>query len=479
MVEEKYVSKEVNQPLKKYFKFGTSGIRAKMGDGLCELDKTAVQLITQALIDTISPSIRPYVSFVVGYDSRNYSKQFADEVVKVALGNEIGCITWDECVPSPLVAFTTKASNSLYGIMITASHNTKEYNGIKIYKSDGSLIDKKTEEKIEHNLLLDFGVKYDLYYSSDDYVNLGNIYYDEYINEVLKQSVIRTFDSNIMVAYTPLHGTGKKAVLDVLRKSGCRNVQLIEEQSEPDGDFPTVEYPDPSNRNTIETVIKLAKHLDPDIVLMTDPDADRCGVIENINGDYKPLTGNEIGVLLLDFICRNNKDKKKNTFIKTHVTTNLAKRVAQSYYINTTETNIGFKNIAENINDNFLFAFEESCGYLKGDYIKDKDGILACMLVYEMKAYWKRKGKTLHDVLRDIGNKNGFFVNVCYSIEKDMSVQEVVDSISEFLQADSVTEMIGENNCYKIYNYVAGCVVTVRKSGTENKIKVYIENFAA
>lgn len=492
--------KEIEERFYKSLEFGTGGLRGILGIGTNRMNVYTVRQATQGVADYINgENGGKEKGYVIAYDTRHFSDVFAKEAAKVLCGNGIKTYLFNRPVPTPELSFAIRELNAFGGIVITASHNPKEYNGYKVYDDTGCQITIEAADKIYsfiQNTDVFTGVKSgneDLIITVDNSVeeNYINAIYDCKINDVSKIA------DNFKVVYTPLHGTGKIPVEKILKKSGI-NFLEVEEQCIPDGDFPTVKSPNPENKEALEMGINLAKQNSCELVIGTDPDADRVGVaIRTKSGEYAPLSGNQIGILLLNYILEHKELPENPIVVKTIVTTYLANKMAKAHNVDVVDVLTGFKFIGEQIrnfelsgNKTYLFGFEESCGYLVGTYSRDKDSVGAVMLISEMAVFYNSKGLTLFDVLNGIYEKYGWYEEKLQSVtmpgkdgaEKIQAVvQDIRTNCREFLEGEKVSEFIDyqndetglpKSNVIKI-TLENGSSFVIRPSGTEPKVKVY------
>ncbi|MBU5676676.1 phospho-sugar mutase [Alkaliphilus sp. MSJ-5] len=518
--------KEIEDRFFKELEFGTAGLRGVIGAGTNRINKYTVRKVTQGLADYIKTTGESGKSrgVVIAYDSRRMSMEFAEETALVLAGNGIKSYLFKDLRPTPQLSFAIRYLNCISGIVITASHNPKEYNGYKVYWEDGAQIAAKEAEGIIDSIacVKDFG--------SIKMLEKGEakgkgllVYLDEiidtaYIEEVKKQSLRRDIVKNISddfkVVFTPLHGTGNIPVRRVLNEIGFKNVLVVPEQELPDSEFSTVDYPNPEDSKAFRLAIDLAKKEDASLIIGTDPDCDRIGaVVKDKNGEYAILTGNQIGVLLVNYILEalkeDDKLPSKGVIVKTIVTSEMGANIAKEYGIETINTLTGFKYIGEKINQFeragekvFLFGYEESYGYLAGTHARDKDAVVASMLICEMAAYYYSNGKNLYDVLVDLYNKYGYYLEDLKSITLEgKDGLEKINNIMRFFRYNSLNN-IGDkrilyiddyelqrrtylddyNNSEQITLPKANVIkfildneswICVRPSGTEPKLKIY------
>lgn len=483
--------------------FGTGGLRGIMGIGTNRMNTYTVRQATQGLANEIAEQGMEDKGVVIAYDSRNNSRQFAYECARVLCANNIKTYLFDDLRPTPELSFAVRFLSCARGIVITASHNPKEYNGYKVYGEDGGQIPPAVAETIikyikETDIFDDVKVC-----ENPDYIEIGKEVDEAYINAVIAESMGISVPNDFKVVYTPLHGSGNKLVRTVLDRIGVKNVFVVPEQEQPDGNFPTVKSPNPENIEAFDIAVEYAKKTNADLVFGTDPDSDRIGVVvKTKDGVFKALNGNQTGMLLCEFLLRKLKEKNeltdKHTVIKTIVTTDIVNKIASDYGAEVIDVLTGFKFIGEKIhefeqqgNREFMFGMEESYGYLKGTYARDKDAVVAAMLICEMTADYKSAGKTLYDGLMDIYEKYGYTQNGLISFTlKDIDGAKRIKAIMEQLRCDAPDEIAGYKVKEKIdyLNEATGMPKSnvlkfildkgwfaVRPSGTEPKIKFYYE----
>lgn len=489
--------------------FGTGGLRGIIGAGTNRINIYTIAKASQGLANYLNNHFNnPSVS--IGYDSRIKSDIFARVASEVFIANSIKVYIYKELMPVPCLSYATRHYNCSAGIMITASHNPSKYNGYKVYGNDGCQITTESANEILNEIekldifndvkSLDFneGLNSKLI----EYINDDT--YTFYIEDVKKESVLYDDEINLDLAivYSPLNGTGLKPIKRVLEESGFTNITVVKEQEQPDGNFPTCPYPNPEIREAMELGLEYCKKTGADLLLATDPDCDRCGIAVKDNNDYRLLTGNEVGLLLLDYICsqriKHNKMPNNPVFVKTIVTMDLAEKIANHYNVETINVLTGFKFIGEVIGNlekegrekDFICGFEESYGYLTGTYVRDKDGVNAALMICEMFAYYKTRGLSLIDKLNEIYNIYGYCMNTLHSYEFEGSagLQKMKEIMQEFRKG---TNEIANKKVIKALDYSKGlgglpksdvikyilendCSVVIRPSGTEPKIKTYI-----
>lgn len=522
----RYSRAEIYERFYRELEFGTGGLRSIIGAGENRMNIYTVRRATQGLADYLKDRYDS-AAVAISYDSRIKSDLFAAEAARVLAANGIKAHIFTEINPTPVLSFAVRRLDCQAGIMITASHNPSEYNGYKCYGPDGcQMTDNDASEVTGYIRKVDIfgGVKvmdYDAAVKSGLILKISDSLVYEFLSNVEKQQVNPGIlkKSPIKVVYTPLNGTGNKPVREILRRIGVEEVSVVPEQELPDGNFPTAPYPNPETREAFECAMRLAKEKKPDILLATDPDCDRLGVAAAVGGDYRLLTGNEVGCLLLDYIlsCRKKADTlpKNPVVIKTIVTSELANRIAEKYGCEIRDVLTGFKYIGEQITllekqgraSDFVFAFEESYGYLAGDHVRDKDGVVASMLVCEMTAYYKSQGKTLFDVLDGLYREHGFYrhtlINAAFEGAQGMETMKQImaglrdsrpkevaglkvlryldylESKEIDLQTGEISEIHLPKSNVLSFRLEGNAGFIVRPSGTEPKIKAYITSTGA
>ena len=485
--------------------FGTGGLRGTIGAGINRMNVYVVAKASQGLSNYLrSTTTAP--SIVIGYDSRIKSDVFAQTAAGVFAANGIQVWIWPQLLPVPTVSFATRELGASAGVMITASHNPSKYNGYKVYGADGCQITTEAAKAIlaEINALDIFTDVKSIEF--EEGVQAGRIKYIEdsvltsFIEAVKDQSVLYgdEIDRDVAIVYSPFNGTGLVPVTRVLEETGFTNITVVEEQRLPDGNFPTCKYPNPEIREAMELGLEYCKRTGADLLLATDPDCDRCGIAVKDGEEYKLLTGNEVGLLLLDFICsqriKHGTMPAHPLFVKTIVTMDLAEKIAEHYGVKTVNVLTGFKFIGEVIGrledkSNYICGFEESYGYLTGSYVRDKDAVNAAFMICEMFAYYRTRGVSLLEKLNELYTTYGYCLNTLHSYEFPGSAgMEKMQSIMAELRKG--LNSIADQKVVKIEDYKAGLnglpisdvlkvytesgSVVIRPSGTEPKLKVYI-----
>lgn len=517
---------EIKERFYKNLEFGTAGLRGIIAAGTNCMNIYTVRKATQGLCEDIlnEGGDAPKRGVVISYDCRHMSHEFALESAKVIAANGIKAYIFDELRPTPELSFAVRHLNCARGIMITASHNPKQYNGYKAYGEDGGQLPPESADyvvSIMNKIDIFTGVKVmdaDEAKSAGLIEVIGSEVDDAYLKKVYEQSIdedtIHSLGKDFSVIYSPFHGTGNKPVRRILDMIGCQNVRVVKEQELPDPDFSTVKSPNPEDKEGFYIAIDMAKKEPADIIFATDPDGDRLGVIiKDSKGEYMTLNGNQIGVLLYEFIVRNKKLKgvlpNNGAVIKTIVTTSMIYPIAEAYSQKVYDVLTGFKFIGEKIkqfetgelDNTYVFGFEESYGYLSGTYCRDKDAVVAAMLVTEMAADYKKQGMTLWDGLTALYKKYGCFMERLKTLTfTGIDGADKIKSIMEKFRSNPPKEFAGMK-VHKLWDVLAGtktdidtgrseplglpksnvlrfelennCWFALRPSGTEPKIKFY------
>ncbi len=511
----------INDRFYKDLAFGTGGLRGVIGAGTNRMNVYTVGRATQGLAEYVN-SVTKNGSVAIAYDSRIKSDVFAKHSAAILAANGIKVYIYKELMPTPMLSFAVRHFKCDAGIVITASHNPAIYNGYKAYGPDGSQLNLEASEyvlSIMNKVDIFSGVKtvdFDTALKNGQIEYIGDDVIESYLENVKAQQVNPDIcsGSDIKIVYTPLHGAGNKPVRAILKKIGLDNVTVVSEQELPDGNFPTAPYPNPELRQPFECALKLAEKLSPDLLLATDPDCDRVGIAVKSEGEYHLLTGNQVGALLLNYILSQKTEKgtlpKDPIAVKTIVTTELCQKIADKYACQLINVLTGFKFIGEQIGileeknemERYVFGFEESYGYLAGGYVRDKDAVVASMLICEMVCYYKSKGKNLIEVLNSLYEEFGYFINsqVSFTFEGQSGMQKMADMMKSLcsnppkqIASSSVAEIAdyiasvktncqtGEKSVIDLpksdvlgYSLANGCSVIIRPSGTEPKIKVYV-----
>lgn len=495
---------EIDNRFYKDLEFGTGGLRGILGAGTNYLNIYTIRKATKGLADYIN-SIGGK-SVVICCDSRNNSRLFSENAAMVFAANGIKAYLCRELMPTPFASFAVRKLRADAGVMVTASHNPAQYNGYKVYGADGCQITDEFAEKVMQNIVhVDgFGVgvqdlQQALECGSVEYI--GEDVIDDYIKNVTAQSINDC--GGISVTYTPLNGSGYKIIPRVLKMRGVEKLFGVDEQSFPDGNFPTCTYPNPEKEQALALGMEYAKRQGSDVLIATDPDADRVGIAIRQDGRYELMSGNEVGVLLTDYLMgnmlKNGTLPANPVIIKTIVTTYLADRVAADYGAQVINVLTGFKYIGEQIGllekagraDSFVFAFEESYGYLAGSYVRDKDAVVACMLICEMVAYYKKQGKTLIDRMQELYQKYGKYAHKLVTREYpgasgSKKMQDLLTKLRNCAISDIGGLKVLQKTDYKLeetglpksdviaYDLQDGARFVLRPSGTEPLIKFYL-----
>lgn len=505
---------EIEDRFYRDLEFGTGGMRGKIGAGTNRINLVTVSKATQGIANYLNEKYKgERISAAVAYDSRNMSKEFAEKTACVFAANNIKVYIFDSLRPTPELSYAVRYFNCKAGVVITASHNPPEYNGYKVYDEFGGqvvqdadkIIEKINEVKLEH-------IKSEEFIGNTKIQIVGNDVDTSYINDIKKLSLRNDVYKNIKIIYTPLHGTGNIPVRRVLDEMGYKNVFVVEEQEKPDSQFSTVSSPNPEELSSFEIAIKKAKEMGGEIIIGTDPDCDRVGAIVKHKGEFIPLNGNQTGALLLNYLLASLDEQGKipdsPAVVKTVVTSEIANCIADKYNVTTFDTLTGFKYIAELMQKfeetkeyNFLFGYEESFGYLAGTFVRDKDAVIASMLICEMAAYYKKQGKTLIDVLNEIYDEHGYYIEETVSLNfSGVTGQSKMKAIMEHFRENKLSSLAGKKIPtiidYKLsislnlikgtaerinypksdvlkFSFEDGSWLVLRPSGTEPKLKVY------
>lgn len=525
--ELKNIAEEENEIKERFYmdlEFGTAGLRGIIGAGTNRMNIYVVRRATQGLANYIAKVGKQSQGVAIAYDSRHMSPEFAQEAAFCLAANGIKAYIFESLRPTPELSFAVRHLGCVAGINITASHNPPEYNGYKVYWEDGAQITPPHDTGImgEVKAISDWNTVKTMDKAQAEKAGLYEVigqkiddaYMEELKKQVIHQDAIEAEGKNLKIVYTPLHGTGNIPARRILKELGFENVYVVKEQELPDGAFPTVSYPNPEAAEAFELGLKLAKEVDADLVLATDPDADRLGVrVKDKNGEYHDLTGNMSGCLLANYEIGqrravNGSLPEDGALIKTIVTSNLADAIAKGYGVDLIEVLTGFKFIGQQIlgfensgKGTYLFGFEESYGCLIGTYARDKDAIVATMALCEAAAYYKTQGKTLWDAMIEMYDQYGYYKDDIKSItlkgiEGLQKIQEIMDTLrknppAEFAghkvvsardyKKDTITDLAtGEvkptglpNSNVLYYDLTDDAWVCVRPSGTEPKVKFY------
>ena len=501
--------------------FGTAGLRGVLGAGTNRMNIYTVRRATQGLAEYLNSAYKdPKVA--ISYDSRIKSDVFAKEAARVLAANDIHVHLYKELRPVPCLSFATRELGCNAGIMVTASHNPAKYNGYKVYGPDGCQMTNDAADAVlerinKLDLFTDIRlVDFDAAVEAGNVEFIGDDLLERYLDCVQQQSIHPELipDAGLRVVYTPLTGAGNKPVRKILDRIGVKDVHVVKEQELPNGEFPTCPFPNPEIKEALTLGLRDCAEYKPDLLLATDPDADRMGIaVPGDDGEYVLITGNEVGALLLEYICRERKAMgtmpKDPIAVKTIVSTRLADRIAEDYGVQLINVLTGFKFIGEQIglletkgeSERFLFGFEESYGYLSGTYVRDKDAVVASMLICEAAAFYKAKGIRMIDAFRNLYKKYGYYYNCIgnFGFEGAAGMEKMAEimartrgnapkeigglKVLEFsdykvsktidLVSGKETEITLPKSDVLVFGLEGGASVIIRPSGTEPKIKVY------
>ena len=493
--------------------FGTGGLRGVMEVGTNRMNRFVIRRATQGLANYLNKK-KKNASVAIAYDSRNHSDEFAKETAATLASNGIKVYLFKELMPTPALSFATRYFKCDAGVVVTASHNPKIYNGYKVYGPDGcQCTDALANAILEEILAIKvFDAKvgnYDALVKSKDIILIGEDCFDAYMNSTMKQSIYQE-ERTLNVIYTPLNGAGRRCVTTILKKDGFNNVKLVKEQEMPNGNFPTCPYPNPEIHEALKLGIDNLIKENADILVATDPDSDRCGVVVNNNGEPKILTGNEVGLLLFDATYNAKKEQGKlpnnPVLVKTIVSSDMAALMAKAYNVRVIDVLTGFKYIGEqilfleekNAQNDYLFGFEESCGYLTNTDVRDKDAVNAVMLVCEVANHYKKQGKNLVNRLEELYQTYGDFKTFLATYEfPGVEGMQKREQLMKMFRSEEVKSKI--KGIDHIGDYQEGYIhysdkkeptnlpksdvvkfflndhstITIRPSGTEPKLKVY------
>ncbi len=523
LIEIENNDKEIEDRFHKSLDFGTAGLRGILGAGTNRMNIYTVGQATQGLAEYIKKNGETQKGVVIAYDSRNFSPEFALVAAKVLCANNIKTYLFDSLRPTPELSFSVRHLGCTAGIVITASHNPAKYNGYKVYGEDGAQMaidaaNAVTEEIRNIDMLRGVSTM-----DADEAVKKGLLTYigedvdREYLNCVFSRRVnpnaIKDVADDFSVVYTPFHGSGNLLVRRILDMCGLKNLIIVKEQEMPDGDFPTVKSPNPEDKEGFNIAIELAKKNDTDLIIGTDPDSDRVGiVVRNSEGEYVTFNGNQVGALLTDYILSQHKEEgtmpPNPVVIKSVVSTEMIRPIAAFYGVEMVEVLTGFKFIGEKIKEyekdnshSYVFGFEESYGYLSGTYARDKDAVVASMLIVEMAAWYKKQNMTLFDAMGKLYEKYGYFIergisiveegvegpqriaaminNIRNNCPKELGGLKV-DAVRDYTTAtinyaDGTKAAINQPKNNMLYLELADKSgwIAVRPSGTEPKLKLY------
>lgn len=491
--------------------FGTAGLRGVLGAGTNRMNIYTVGQATQGIANYIigKAADEELDTVAICYDSRINSELFAHTAASVLAANGITSFVYPRLEPTPALSFATRYLGCAMGINVTASHNPSQYNGYKAYGPDGCQIASDMADAITQ-CIADVDIFADVKTMPFEQAQeqglikmIGEDVLDAYLDSVYEQHIPQSNDDPLRVVYTPLNGTGLECVTRILERIGVNDIHVVEEQAQPDGNFPTCPYPNPENRDALERGIALCEEVHPDLLLATDPDADRVGIAVKHGEEYKLLSGNEVGVLLLDFICRSRiaagTMPKNPVAVTTIVSSSMVDPIAQHYGVEVRRVLTGFKYIGgviaelenDNRSDDFIFGFEESYGYLAGTHARDKDAIVASMLICQMARYYRGLGKNLYEAMQDLYDEYGFYHNrtLSFTFEGADGARQMTElmqdlrmhpmpSIANLYVHQYIDYKLGVNGLPSAdviqFDMDDGNKVIVRPSGTEPKVKVYV-----
>ncbi|GIN23168.1 phospho-sugar mutase [Siminovitchia fordii] len=496
----------------KNMEFGTAGIRGRMGPGINRMNIYTVRKATAGLAKYMMEQGHDAIKrgVVIAHDCRHLSQEFAMESAKILGMYGIRSFLFKDLRPTPVLSFAVRYLSAYSGIMITASHNPPDYNGLKVYGPDGAQLPPKTADRIadiiqtvEFECLLEPPHEKEL--QQQGFITyIGKQIDNAYLDSLTAIRLNKKVQKDLRIVFTPLHGTAMHHVRKGLNAAGFYNVTLVKEQIYPDPNFPTVELPNPEEHAVFELAIQYGEEADADILLATDPDADRLGVaVKNSSGEYVVLTGNQLGALMLHYLLKQKSLPRNGAIIKTIVTSELGRAITSDFSVRTLDTLTGFKFIAEKIDEfertgefKFLFGYEESCGYLIADFVRDKDAIQSVVFVADMAAYYKKQGKSLYDGLMDLFEKYGYFQESVQSLklegkEGSDQIARIMDAfrmdppsqtlvLEDYLARESIHVPSGTKapidlpkaNVLK-FKFADDSWFCIRPSGTESKCKFY------
>ena len=508
----------INDSFYKDLSFGTGGLRGKMGLGTNRINQFTIYKATRGVGLYLKTKFNK-PSVVIGYDSRNHSREYAYISANVFANLGIKVFIFSELIPTPVVSFAIRYLKASAGVILTASHNPKEYNGYKVYNDGGNQITLEEANaiitKISEIDPLDEYLKFtSLSKESSFLINeIEETLIEDFIKSTKKTSLLETFsEKRIKIVYTPLNGAGYKLVPQVLKECGFKNLLVVKEQASPDGNFPTCPKPNPELKEAMELGIKLAKSSNSDLLIATDPDCDRCGVGVRYNDDFILLNGNEVAILMLNFLIKVKGNLSDKEIVRSIVSTSFVDKLAKENNIKVKEVLTGFKYIGEEMNrlerndklDNYLFGFEESYGYLTNKEVRDKDAVNASLFIAEMSEYYRRNGHSLFDELKNIYAKFGYNKTILLTEELDgesglKRIDKIVQNLRE-MSFEKLSELFSEKVLSKEDYLISKCFYKentseillpksnvlifkledetrfmIRPSGTEPKIKCYIE----
>lgn len=516
--------KEIEDRFYKELEFGTGGLRGVIGIGSNRMNIYTVGKATQGLADYLHRHYSGEISVSIAHDSRIMSREFSETAAAVLCANGIKTYLFDSLRPTPMLSFTVRHFGSKAGIVVTASHNPKQYNGYKVYNEDGNQFTDEGAEEIFSCIqalksfsdvkTMDLGEAKNKGLLNIIGEEVDKVYIDKVKELTIRKDLVKEHAKDLKIIYTPIHGSGNIPVRRALKELGYENLSVVKEQELPDGNFPTAPYPNPEQPSVFNIALEMAKSIGPDVIFGTDPDCDRIGVVaKDGSGEYRVLTGNQTGVLLSHYIISSLKDLNKlpsnAAIIKTIVTSEMATKIAEDYGVKLIDVLTGFKYIGEKIKEfektgsnTYLFGFEESYGCLAGTFVRDKDAVIGAVLICEMALYYKKKGMNLYDALNSLYEKYGFYKETLVSKElTGKEGQEKIKKAIEHLRHSQIEE-VNNIKIIKKFDYKLriekdminnveseiklpvsnvlkfiledGSWFVVRPSGTEPKMKIYM-----
>lgn len=501
---------QINDAFFQNLKFGTAGLRGVLGLGTNRLNQYTVRKATQGLANHLN-KIKKNAKVAIGYDSRHFSREYAFEAAKVLSSNGIEAYVYNELQPTPVLSFTVRELKCDAGIILTASHNPKQYNGYKLYGPNGCQATEELASAVSEEInKLD--IFKDVKANDDSKVYLvDEAVYESFLASTLKKSLLNNNENrDIKLIYSPLNGTGRYPVQEILSRCGFKKVVLVKEQEKPDPDFTTCPYPNPEMKEALKLGVELLEKENADVFIATDPDCDRVGFVNKDSTGIHYFTGNEVGVILFDFVYHTLKERnllpKNPVIVKTIVSTDLIDVMAKSWNVTVNDVLTGFKYIGElignlegkNRKEDFLLGFEESCGYLTNTDVRDKDAVNASMLIAELTAFWKNRGKSVYERLQEIYEEFGHYYSqtISYEFPGESGLKKMADFMEYFRNNDvtfpnvevvtkndylaSISKTKNEETIINLpksnvikYIFNDSSTLTIRPSGTEPKIKFY------
>ncbi|AXI01238.1 phospho-sugar mutase [Sporosarcina sp. PTS2304] len=486
-------SKEIEERFYQYLSFGTGGMRGILGAGTNRMNVFTIRRVAEGLalyFASIGEDAKKR-GVAIAYDTRHFSREFAEETAKVLGKHGIVTYVFDESRPTPELSFAVRHLGAFAGVVITASHNPKQYNGFKVYGADGGQLTPDAARTITNYMK---EIADELLLEATDLDSL----IEQGICRFVLTEIDRAYQEKLLslrehtnvleelkVVYSPLHGSGLKPMQDGLKAFGCHNVWIVEEQAIQDGSFPTVAYPNPEEREAFQLAIALGEKKDADLLMATDPDADRLGIAVKTNAGYELLTGNQLGALLLHYLLESKQSKhtlpENGVLLKTIVTSELGRAIAVKYGVETVDTLTGFKYIAEKIEEydqtkehTFLFGYEESYGYLIGDFVRDKDAVQTALVTAEMAGYYKKRGLSLREALEQLYREFGYYKEALQSITLEgKSGQEKIMSVLSNFRTHPPSSIAGVA-VTTVEDYETG--ISYDASGRKSKLRLPKEN---